>query len=126
VNLRHDPMRWGQPPQNPDPWPSFPPSGGPGLPGWLEERLFDQRIVMIRGPLTLEGSTGIAAALLTLDSAGADPVQLHVASSGGELAAALSVIDVIDSMAAPRPAARWSRCSRPPSGGPPTGTPGSA
>ncbi|MEU8820982.1 ATP-dependent Clp protease proteolytic subunit [Actinoplanes sp. NPDC048796] len=102
MNLRHDPMRWGQPPQNPEPWPPhLAPAGGPGLPGWLEERLFDQRIVLIRGPLTPEGATGIAAALLTLDAAGPEPVQLHVASSGGELGAALSVIDVIDSMAAP-------------------------
>ncbi|XVU27496.1 ATP-dependent Clp protease proteolytic subunit [Actinoplanes sp. CA-054009] len=102
MNLRHDPMRWGQPPPSPEPWPPhLMPAGGPGLPGWLEERLFDQRIVMIRGPLTPEGATGIAAALLTLDAAGPEPVQLHVASSGGELGAALSVIDVIDSMAAP-------------------------
>jgi ATP-dependent Clp protease protease subunit len=100
VNLRHDPLRWGQPPQHsPDPW--QPQSGGPGLPGWLEERLFDQRIVMVRGPLTGEGATGIAAALLTLDTAGPAPVQLHVASGSGELGAALTIIDVIDSMAAP-------------------------
>jgi ATP-dependent Clp protease protease subunit len=98
VNLRHDPTRWGQPPHSPD-WP--PPGNGPGLPGWLEERLFDQRIVMVRGQLTGEGATGVAAALLTLDAAGPAPVQLHVASSGGDLGAALSVIDVIDSMIAP-------------------------
>jgi ATP-dependent Clp protease protease subunit len=71
------------------------------VPGWLEERLFDQRIVMIRGPLTGEGATGIAAALLTLDAAGPAPVQLHIASAGGDLAAALSVLDVVDSMTAP-------------------------
>jgi ATP-dependent Clp protease, protease subunit len=98
--MRHDPMRWGQPSTPSEPWRAAPPSG-PGMPGWLEERLFDQRIVMIRGPLTGEGATGIAAALLTLDAAGPAPVQLHVASEGGELVAALSVIDVIDSMAAP-------------------------
>ncbi|MGK5684491.1 ATP-dependent Clp protease proteolytic subunit [Actinoplanes sp. URMC 104] len=97
--MRHDPMRWGQPPQQPpEPWQQ---AGGPGLPGWLEEKLFDQRIVMVRGQLTAEGATGIAAALMTLDAAGSTPVQLHVASPGGELGAALSVIDVIDSMAAP-------------------------
>ena len=56
------------------------PGAGPGLPGWLEERLFDQRIVMVRGPLTGEAATGVAAALLTLDAAGPAPVQLHVAS----------------------------------------------
>ena len=99
--LRHDPMRWGQPPHSPDWQPPHPPGNGPGLPGWLEERLFDQRIVMVRGQLTGEGATGVAAALLTLDAAGPAPVQLHVASAGGDLGAALSVIDVIDSMVAP-------------------------
>ncbi len=96
--MRHDPMRWGQPPHSPEPWQQ---PAGPGLPGWLEEKLFDQRIVMVRGQLTPEGATGVAAALLTLDAAGPETVQLHVASAGGELAAALSVIDVIDSMSAP-------------------------
>ncbi|BCJ50958.1 ATP-dependent Clp protease proteolytic subunit [Actinoplanes sp. NBRC 14428] len=74
---------------------------GAGIPGWLEERLFDQRIVMVRGPLTGQAATGIAAALLTLDAAGPEPVQLHVASGGGDLNAAHAVIDVIDAMAAP-------------------------
>ncbi|GIE96978.1 ATP-dependent Clp protease proteolytic subunit [Paractinoplanes rishiriensis] len=102
MNLRHDPMRWGQPqPHTPEPWPSAHPGGGPGLPGWLEERLFDQRIVMIRGPLTNEAASSIAAALLTLDAAGPAPVQMHLAGDGGELAAALAVIDVVDAMAAP-------------------------
>ncbi|MEU4236505.1 ATP-dependent Clp protease proteolytic subunit [Actinoplanes sp. NPDC026619] len=103
MNLRHDPMmRWGQPPHhNPDAWPPPNPAPGAGVPGWLEERLFDQRIVMIRGQLTHEAATGISAALLTLDAAGPAPVQLHVASDGGELGAALTVIDVIDTMTAP-------------------------
>jgi len=89
--------RWQpRPPHEP---PQQPP--GASLPGWLEERLFDQRIVMIRGPLTQQDATGIAAALLTLDAAGPAPVQLHVASNDGQLLAAHAVIDVIDSMAAP-------------------------
>ena len=67
MNLRHDPMRWGQPPPHPQqPWQQPLSPGGPGLPGWLEERLFDQRIVMVRGPLTNESASNIAAALLTL------------------------------------------------------------
>jgi ATP-dependent Clp protease protease subunit len=102
MDLRHDPMRWQpHPDRSPEPWPPGLPGGGPGLPGWLEERLFDQRIVMVRGPLTQQAATGIAAALLTLDAAGPAPVQLHVASSGGELSAAHAVIDVIDAMTAP-------------------------
>ncbi|GIM96439.1 ATP-dependent Clp protease proteolytic subunit [Paractinoplanes toevensis] len=93
MEMRHDPS-WGRPPQN-EPVP------GPGLPAWLEERLFDQRIVMIRGHLSNEAATGISAALLTLDAAGPAPVQLHVAGDGGDLSAALTVIDVIDTMTAP-------------------------
>lgn len=92
-------LRWHQPtsPPPPEPWPP----GGPAIPGWLEERLFDQRIVMVRGPLTGHAASGIVAALLTLDAAGPAPVQLHVASGAGELNAAHAVIDVIDTMTAP-------------------------
>ncbi|GGN77927.1 ATP-dependent Clp protease proteolytic subunit [Actinoplanes lobatus] len=86
------------------PQPNQPPEWPPqqaGFPGWLEERLFEQRIVMLRGRLTGETATGIAAALLTLDAAGPEAIQLHVATPGGELGAALAVIDVIDSLSAP-------------------------
>jgi len=103
VDLRHDPLRWRPGPDRaPDPWPPGPSAdASPGLPGWLEERLFDQRIVMLRGPITAQTATGVAAALLTLDAAGPEPVQVHVASSAGELSAAHAIIDVIDAMAAP-------------------------
>ncbi|MFI5492135.1 ATP-dependent Clp protease proteolytic subunit [Actinoplanes sp. NPDC051859] len=102
MELRHDPLRWQPYPPSPEPWPGATPGGaGPGIPGWLEERLFDQRIVMIRGPLTSAAASGIAAALLTLEAAGPEPVHLHVASGGGELNAAHAVIDVIDAMHAP-------------------------
>ncbi|MBO3737144.1 ClpP family protease [Actinoplanes flavus] len=84
-------------PNQPPEWPQQ----QPGFPGWLEERLFEQRIVMLRGRLTGETATGTAAALLTLDSAGPEAIQLHVAAPGGELSAALAVIDVIDSLSAP-------------------------
>jgi len=97
-------LRWQpRPDRSPEPWPpnSWPPATGPSMPGWLEERLFDQRIVMIRGQLSAQDATGVAAALLTLDAAGADPVQVHIASPAGELAAAHAIIDVIDAMTAP-------------------------
>lgn len=100
-HLRHDPMRWQPAPdRSPDAWPAPTPSGTE-LPDWLAERLFEQRIVMLRGPLGATVASSVAATLLSLDAAGPDPVQLHVASPGGELAAAFAVIDAIDAMAAP-------------------------
>ncbi|WP_305786427.1 ATP-dependent Clp protease proteolytic subunit [Symbioplanes lichenis] len=105
MDPRREFLRWQPAHPSPEPWhqPGLPGGGGagPGFPGWLEERLFDQRIVMIRGPLDAHTASGAAAALLTLDAAGPEPVQLHVASSGGDLNAAHAVIDVIDAMAAP-------------------------
>ena len=104
MDLRHDPLRWQPAPdRSPDPWqPPMP--GGPSLPGWLDIGVLDEgRLEHLFGhrPITQQAATGIAAALLTLDAAGPAPVQLHVASSGGELGAALAIIDIIDSMAAP-------------------------
>ncbi|MEV6491338.1 ATP-dependent Clp protease proteolytic subunit [Actinoplanes sp. NPDC051633] len=83
--------RW-QPRPSHEPSPHLP---GPSMAGWLEERLFDQRIVMIRGPFTQQDATSVAAALLTLDASGPSPVHLHVASSDGQLLAAHAVTDVI-------------------------------
>ncbi|GAA2668265.1 MULTISPECIES: ATP-dependent Clp protease proteolytic subunit [Actinoplanes] len=100
MNLRHDPSRWGFPPHQPQQPFDLPP-GGPAFPGWLEERLFDQRIVMLRGQLTSDLATGISAALLTLDAAGTAPIQVHVACPGGDLSAALAVVDVIDALVSP-------------------------
>lgn len=97
AHLRHDPMRW-QP--APDRLPDVAGGGGPELPDWLSERLFDQRIVVLRGPLTAPAATSVTAALLTLDATGTAPVNLHVASPDGDLAAAFTVIDAIETMSA--------------------------
>lgn len=108
ARLSHEPYRWDTPDRPPGPWhtppgpanPAAPAGGGEVLPSWLEERLFERRIVMIRGPLTGPAATQAAAALLTLDSMGADPVEIHVASPAGELAAAFVVVDALDTMRA--------------------------
>jgi ATP-dependent Clp protease protease subunit len=91
----------------PEPW-QVPPQpggepgdGGIGMSPWLEERLFDRRIVMLRGPLTGPVASQTAAALLTLDAMGTEPVQLHMTVSDGELAAAFAVVDAVDAMRAP-------------------------
>jgi ATP-dependent Clp protease protease subunit len=67
----------------------------------LEERLFDQRIIMLRGPLTGPVASQTAAALLTLDALGDDPVQVHLTAVDGALDAAFAVVDAIDAMRAP-------------------------
>lgn len=110
VRLRQDPFRWDRPPDRPrQPWhpppsppgvPSQPPGAAEGLPPWLEERLFDRRIVMIRGSLTGPAATQAAAALLTLDAMGTEPVELHVAAPDGELTAAFAVVDALEAMRA--------------------------
>jgi ATP-dependent Clp protease protease subunit len=71
------------------------------MPPWLEERLFDRRIIMLRGPLTGALASQTAAALFTLDALGTQPVEVHLTAMDGELAAAFAVIDAIDAMHAP-------------------------
>jgi ATP-dependent Clp protease, protease subunit len=97
---RSEHYRWQPAPdRSPEPWQPGP-AAGEDLPGWLAERLFDQRTVMLRGPLTGAVATQTAAALLTLDAIGPEPVQLHLASADGELPAAFAVVDAIDAMRA--------------------------
>jgi ATP-dependent Clp protease protease subunit len=72
-----------------------------GVSPWLQERLFDRRIVLLNGQLDGAAASHAAAALITLDATGIDPVQLHVTCSDGELSAAFAVVDAIASMRAP-------------------------
>lgn len=104
----HDRRPW-EPPPEPQP------AQEAGLPPWLAERLYERRIVFLTGPVTAHSASTAAATLLSLDAGGgpagfadegdrrddAAPVQLHVAAADGDLDAALSVIDAIDSMRAP-------------------------
>jgi ATP-dependent Clp protease protease subunit len=86
----------------PDHDPEQPPHGAPGgVPPWLQERLFDRRIVMLPGPLHTGSASEAAAALVTLDAIGVRPVQLHITAVDGELSAAFAVVDAIHSMRAP-------------------------
>lgn len=96
-----DPYRWqpGRPGEQQAPRPE--PYPHAGMSPWLEERLFDQRIVMLRGRLTLPAATQAAAALFSLDAAGDAPVQIHVSCPDGELTAAFAVVDAMDAMRSP-------------------------
>jgi ATP-dependent Clp protease protease subunit len=88
-----------EPYRPPEPWRPVPEPAGPA--GWLEERLFDRRVVLLHGPLNAAAATQAAAALLTLDAMGREPVQLHLSVTDGELSAAFAVVDAIDAMRAP-------------------------
>jgi ATP-dependent Clp protease protease subunit len=74
---------------------------GEGVSPWLQERLFDRRIVMLGGPLNSVAASHAAAALITLDAMGTEPVQLHVTCSDGDLSAAFAVVDAMGAMRAP-------------------------
>jgi ATP-dependent Clp protease protease subunit len=91
-------------PWDPPEQPYRPPDGpepDAGLPPWLSERLFERRIVFVRGPITHTAASTAAATLLSLDAPGGDPVQLHLAAPDGDLDAAFALIDTIDGMRAP-------------------------
>ena len=72
-----------------------------GVPTWLEERLYDQRMVMLQGPITAESATRVAAILFTLDAAGNQPVRLHVNAADGDLTGVFALVDALDLMRAP-------------------------
>jgi ATP-dependent Clp protease protease subunit len=100
--LDDQPRRWNVPgmPQ----WPEQPPSpadSDPSLAPWLEEKLFDRRIVILQGTVNGAAATRTAATLLTLDAQGVQPVDLHLRSPDGDLDAVFAVIDAIDVMHAP-------------------------
>jgi ATP-dependent Clp protease, protease subunit len=98
------PVHDSYPGRRPEPWrePDQPGgSRGDGTPPWLAERLFDRRVIMLHGPLTGPVASQTAAALLTLDAMGSEPIQLHMATADGELSAAYAVVDAIDALRAP-------------------------
>ncbi len=83
----------------PGPAGEHPPNAG-SVPGtWeasIRERLFEQRIVFLWGHLDDASGNDAAAQLMTLDATADAPIHLHVDCPGGNLTAALSLIDVID------------------------------
>lgn len=76
-------------------------AGSERMSPWLEERLFDRRIVVLNGTLTALAASQAAAAMLTLDAMGDDPVQLFLSAPDGLLPAAFALVDAIETMRAP-------------------------
>lgn len=101
------PRPWENPPGDPGrPGPGWrpgvpvPPHGGE-VAGWLQEKLYDQRIVLLSGPVDLGAANRTVAALLSLDVLAAEPVQIHLNSPDGDLTAVFGIIDTIDGMRSP-------------------------
>jgi ATP-dependent Clp protease protease subunit len=70
------------------------------LAAWLQEKLFERRIVLITGRLDDAVATETAAAILTLDAAGDAPIEVHLDSADGTLEAAFALIDTLDAVRA--------------------------
>jgi ATP-dependent Clp protease protease subunit len=68
---------------------------------WLEERLFDRRMVICRGVLDDVLAGRIAAQLMALDALGDTAVELQLDSERASLEAAWTLIDVIDLLGVP-------------------------
>ena len=63
---------------------------------WLQEQLFERRIVLVTGRLDDGAAAKAAAALLALDAGGERPIDLHLDSPDGALGAAFVLIDTAD------------------------------
>jgi ATP-dependent Clp protease, protease subunit len=67
----------------------------------LAKRLFEQRVVLLSGPLDDATATRASAELMTLDAEGDEAVSLRIDSAEGSLALALTLMDVIELMGVP-------------------------
>ena len=65
-------------------------------PGWLQEKLFERRIVFVTGRLDDVLAGQAAAQIMALDASGDEPIDVVLGSGDGTLEAAFVLIDVID------------------------------
>src|SRR6266436_7958657 len=72
------------------------PSSRRRLSAWLQERLFERRILLVTGRLDDDLAAEAAAAVMTLDAIGDEPIDLHLDSPGGTLESAFVLIDTLD------------------------------
>ena len=96
-----------EPPWGPRPRPTSP-GGPPSPPGsldqsptWLQEKLFERRIVFVTGRLDDAVAARVATELMTLNAVGDTPIDLYVDSPEGTLEAAFVLIDLLGQLRAP-------------------------
>jgi len=75
------------------------PSSQRRLSAWLQEKLFERRIVLVTGRLDADLAAE-AAALMALDAIGDEPIELHLDSPDGTLESAFVLIDTLDRLRA--------------------------
>jgi ATP-dependent Clp protease, protease subunit len=68
------------------------------LGAWLQEQLYERRIVLVTGRLDDEVAAKAMGALLALDAHEDRPIQLHLDSPDGTLGAAFALIDTADTL----------------------------
>jgi ATP-dependent Clp protease protease subunit len=68
--------------------------------GWLREKLFERRTVLLTGDLA-EVANRCAAELMTLDATADAPIDLRIDCTGGSLDDAFAVLDVVDLVSVP-------------------------
>lgn len=108
-----------RPPLEPAPLPRHTPLPSyfvPVGPDPVSERLYEQRIVLAHGELTPERATAWCAQLLTLGATGRGPITLHVSIPDGDLGAALTLMDTLDSLTVEVTAVVAGRLGGPPVG----------
>ena len=66
------------------------------MPDWLQEKLFERRMVLVTGRLDDALASQAAAQILTLDATGDAPIDVVVDSGEGTLEAAFVLMDVMD------------------------------
>jgi ATP-dependent Clp protease protease subunit len=72
------------------------PSSRRRLSAWLQEKLFERRIVLVTGRLDADLAAEASAAVMTLDAIGDEPIELHLDSPDGTLESAFVLIDTLD------------------------------
>ena len=77
----------------------------PAGPEWVEastfQKLFQRRIVFLRGEIKENVATDVAAQLLALDAAGDGAIMLYIDSPGGDVSGLFTIHDTIQLLDAP-------------------------